>query len=219
MEVRLKYLIGGPAHGEVAPGYWQDIGEWLRPGQQDRVFYHERCYAYGADRYTVWVHMPLPDDDAAGLVYWHHVVMQGSLLAAQKELLSQTNEHAKVYTGVIMAGGYAGLFTLIAQLKDQLTSATLFAAAGLLAISVMLFVGWEVAGMIVRGLISFGTAKAVSDPAGFAQSIEDHRERTAALMRKMQIPWYIVSGTAIAAATACFIILISAMIDGFLSSA
>lgn len=211
----LSVLIGGPAHTQVVPESWEDIGEWIRPDLNERVFYQRREYLIGADRYFVWVHSLLTDAAVYELLTWFQVTYRRELVAAQKELLSASNEQAKSYTAAITAGGFAALFALLAQLKDQLTPATLYAAAGLLTVSVALFVGWEILGMFIRGKSGFAIARALNDPDKFQEAMDAHRARTSLSMGRYQTAWYVISGSSVLAGTACFLILISAMVHGF----
>ena len=214
-DFHISVLIGGPAHTQLAPGFWEGIGEWIRPDLEDRVFYQRREYQIGTDRYFVWVHSLLTDAAVFELLSWFQVTYRRELVAAQKELLSAANEQAKNYTAAITAGGFAALFALLAQLKDQLTPATLYAAAGLLTVSVALFVGWEILGMFIRGKSGFAIARAVNDPERFQEAMDAHRAKTSLSMGRYQTAWYVVSGSSVVAGTACFVILISAMVHGF----
>lgn len=218
-EFHIGVMIGGPGHTQQAPGFWVDFGEWRRPDLQERVFYQRREYQVGTDRYFVWVHTPLTDEAVFELLAWFQATYRRELVTAQKDLLSASNEQAKSYTAAITAGGFAALFALLAQLKEQLTPSTLYAAAGLLTVSVALFVGWEILGMFIRGQSGFSIARALKDPDSFHEKIAAHRERTSMSMGRYQIAWYVVSGSSVLAGTACFIILISAMVHGFLLSA
>jgi hypothetical protein len=215
-DIHIGVLIGGPGHTQQAPGSWVDTGEWIRPDINHKVFYQRREYLVGADRYFVWAYSPLTDEAVFELLAWFQVTYRRELVTAQKELLSASNEQAKSYTAAVTAGGFAALFALLAQLKEQLTPATLYAAAGLLTVSVALFVGWEILGMFIRGQSGFSIARALNDPDSFHEKIAAHRERTSLSMGRYQIAWYVVSGSSVLAGTACFIILISAMVHGFL---
>jgi hypothetical protein len=217
-DFRIDVLIGGPAHTQQAPSYWRDIGEWTRPGLPERVFYQQREYVVGADRYFVWVHSSLNDAAVSELLAWYQISFRRELWSAQKELLQSSNEQAKNYAAAVTAVGFAALFALIAQLKDQLTPATLYASVGLLTLSVALFVGWEILGMVIRGRSGFSIAKALADGEAFHQKIAEHRERTSISMGRYEIAWYCVSGTSVFAGAACFIVLMSAMVHGFLLS-
>lgn len=214
----ISVLIGGPGHTQQAPEFWGDIGEWVRPGLEKRAFYQQREYVIGSDRYFVWVHSELHDGAVSELLTWFQVVYRRELVAAQKDLLTSSNEHAKSYTAAITAGGFAGLFALIAQLKDQLTPATLYASAGLLTTSIALFVGWEIVGMVIRGRSGFSIAKALNDPEQFHERIAAHKERTSLSMGRYEVAWYIVSGLSVLTGAACFVVLISAMVHGFILS-
>lgn len=215
-DYHLGELLGGPGHTQQAPYFWEDIGEWTRPDLSERVFYQRREYLVGADRYYVWVHAPLKEPLAYDIISWFQAVYRREQIAAQKELLASTNDFSKSYTAAIMAGGFAALFALLTQLKDQLTPATLFAAAGLLALSVALFVGWEIFGMFVRGYTGFAIARAVKDPAEFERKMAAHRSHIVAWAEKSQVAWYVISGSSALAGVLSFSILISAMFHGFI---
>lgn len=57
-------------------------------------------------------------------------------------------EKSTAYTNIILLGGYAGAFTLIQATKEFIPDRALIFSALLLAFSVVVFCGWEVAKMI-----------------------------------------------------------------------
>jgi hypothetical protein len=96
----------------------------------------------------------------------------------------------------------------------QLTRLTSFAAALSLSISVLAFVGWEIAGMIIRSKVNIALARAVNSPTEFEWRVREHREKMASLMRYFQPTWAVVISVAAGGALIAFGIMVSALLHG-----
>jgi hypothetical protein len=218
MDYTLSKLMGGIANGMDVPGDWEFISEWEEPGTGRKSIYEKRHFYYGGDRFDVWVAVEVPEPDFQAIMQWHREMYRGDLVAAQKDVLHESMAAATNYTNVIMVAGYAALFTLWVQMSGdgpgKFTRLTSFAAALSLSISVLAFVGWEIAGMVIRSKVNIALARAVNNPAEFESRVREHREKMSALMRHFQPIWAVVISVAAGGALIAFGIMLSALLHG-----
>lgn len=93
------------------------------------------------------------------------------LLEAQKELLSSSYSKAGAYTNMVLGLGYAGFFGLWALTKEYLTNIQVLWSALLMAISLLIFILFEVYKNFHISQSLLGLESAVSDPQNFRQKI------------------------------------------------
>ena len=218
MDYTLSKLLGGVANGKDVPGDWALISEWIVPGTDIKSIYDKRHFYHGDDRFDVWVATDVPEPDFIAIMQWHREMYRGDLVAAQKSLLHESISAAANYSNVIMVVGYAGLFTLWAQMTGhgvgKFTPLTSFIVALCLALSVIAFLGWELFGMVLRTRTNIKIAQAVNDPSQFERHIKSYREEMETLTRKLLPAWKYVFAIAVVFALAAFGIILSALVNG-----
>lgn len=214
MDYTLKKLLGGIANGKDVPGDWELISEWVEPGTGISSIYGKRDFILGDDRFTVWVESTVPEPVFQAIMQWHREMYRGDLVEAQKDLLKESITAAISYTTIIMVVGYAALFAFWSFGEDRFTPATLFWSGILLAISVFVFVGFELAGMIIRARINLAIAEAVRNPAEFEMKMRTWREAQGSFVIRFQRVWIWTVGAAAGAAVLAFGVMLSAMVHG-----
>ena len=218
MEYTLSKLMGGVANGKDVPSDWDGISEWVEPGTGAKSIYEKRHFYYGGDRFDVWVAADVPEPDFLAIMWWHREMYRGDLVAAQKSLLHESISAATNYSNVILVVGYAGLFALLAQFSGtgsgKFTPATSFFAAIFLALSAMLFVGWEIFGMTLRSYANIKIAQSLNQPSQFEARIKAYRERMETFARRFVPYWVAVLAGAVIFAVISFGIMLSAMLHG-----
>lgn len=212
-ELWLKKILGGPANGQDVPSDWETIATWQRTGTPSYV-YEERSYRVGENLYHVWVPFSVADSEIQTVVNWHVETFRLNSLGDQKELLQKMMESAAQYTQVVMVVAYAALIAFLTTFRNEFTAGTAFAAAIALAVSLMAFIGWEVFGMILRGISSIRIAQAVENPWRHVEMMDRYRADMARFMVKFRLTWIAVMGLAVFAAIASFVIMGSAMLHG-----
>lgn len=213
-EFYVTKLLGGVANGEDAPGDWDEISEWTKPGTTEKSMYEQRSYFSGEHRYVVWVDIATSDETFLATMKWHKEMYRGDLVAAQKDLLRESMVAARSFTNAVMVAGYAALFVFWSTSREVLTPLTLFCAAIALAISVLFFIGWEMFGMILRSRLNVGIARAVNEPQRYEHLMRSVAEDRAGFMRKFYPTWLVVISVAAGCALLAFGILLSAFIHG-----
>lgn len=215
-ELRLLKLLDGVGNGLDVPKHWQggQSYEYRLPDSDEVTKYHERQYFHGLDTYYVWVREEVPQKAFFAIMWWHFEMQRGSQVAAQKELLHSSMTTSMQYTNVVMAVGFAAMFTLWAQTKGVLTPATTLWAGILLALSVLLFVVWEISQMVIRSMLNIRIARAVGDIDLFAERMRAVGELQQAVTRRYYLPWVATLAITIAMALAAFVIMLSGMLHG-----
>ena len=92
---------------------------------------------------------------------------------------------ARDYTNIIIVAGYVAFFTLWAGIADDLDVLVRCLTAGLLGLSLVVFVGWEIAGMVIRVIAErpFGEL----DPTDhYPGDFEERWDRAMAVSIRMQ---------------------------------
>lgn len=79
------------------------------------------------------------------------------------EISTKTFDKAQSYTNIVIIGGYAGTFTVWANVKTSLSQQANVWVAAMLLFSLTVFVAWEVASMIVRATM-FSNMQALARP-------------------------------------------------------
>lgn len=87
------------------------------------------------------------------------------------ELVAKTTEKAQAFNSVMIAVGYATFFALWANVKGCATPASHMVAGGLLLVSVLLFAGWHVVGMVMLN-VSVMSLISLVDPTPGRRPIE-----------------------------------------------
>ena len=218
MDYTLTKLMGGVANGKDVPGDWELISEWVVPGTDEKSIYEKRSFYQGADRFIVWVEVTVPEHAFLAIMQWHREMYRGDLVAAQKDMLQESTAAAVNYNNVIMLVGYAALFTIWSQMTGnavgKFTPATTFWAAIFLCVSVLVFVSWEIFGMIFRGTMNVGIAKDVNDPVTFEAKMMARRENLAAFGRRFMGVWLTTVTVAVVSAAVAFTIMLFALLHG-----
>lgn len=212
-ELWLKKILGGPANGQDVPSDWETIATWERAGTQSYV-YEERSYRVGKNLYHVWVPFNVADSEIQAVIDWHAETFRQNSLADQKELLQKMMESAAQYTQVVMVVAYAALIAFLTTFRQEFTAATAFAAAVTLSVSLLAFIGWEVFGMVMRGISAIRIAQAVENPWQHAEKMDRYRADMARFAVKFRAAWILAMGLAVAAALTSFAIMGSAMLHG-----
>ena len=97
----------------------------------------------------------------------------------QKLLIEKTYSQAQAYTNLIMLAGYASIFVLWTNSKGSVSPLIYFSSGILFAVSLAVFVGWELYGMHVRAKGLFAIARSVDDPERFVSGILDYQREEA----------------------------------------
>ncbi|MBV6786114.1 hypothetical protein ABFU65_11030 [Xanthomonas campestris pv. raphani] len=213
-EIKTGKLFGGLGNGNDLPDHWIGQGVWKVPGSELFSIYAPRSFFHGVDRIVVWTDVEMPQDLFEGMQSWHREMYRGDLVEAQRTLVRESMAAAASYTNVIMVAGYAALFAFWSQGKDWLTKPTLLAAGISIAVSVALFVAWELFGMITRSALNLALANAVNRPNEFASRIAAHRDNVGALTERFRYVWFGVVGCAMGSAVLGFGILLSGFVHG-----
>lgn len=209
-------MLGGRGNGDHVPKDWEPGAEYEYGGSDDEPpsRYSQRKFYRGDVVYYVWANVEIHDQAVWNVMHWHSELLLGNQVDAQKELLQVSMTSAAAYTNIVLAVGYAALFTMWTQTKGGLTPATTLWAGIFLALSVLLFVGWEISQMIYRSLVNFQIARAVGDINLFAERMRAVQELTQAGTRRMFVPWLAVLGTTALLAVIGFVIMLSGMMHG-----
>lgn len=212
MDYTLIKLLGGVANGKDVPGDWESISVWAEPGTERRSLYDKRHFFHGNDRYTVWVDTEVPEPAFLDVMFWHREMYRGDIVAIQKDVLRESISTATNYTNIIMVVGYAALAGLLTNGKDVFTPLTFFLATIFLALSVLIFVAWEIYGMTVRSRSGIAMAQAVNDAATFEERIRAHQEAMAKTMRNLLPLWATNIALAAGFGLASFLTMLSAYV-------
>ncbi|QDS15163.1 hypothetical protein [Xanthomonas arboricola] len=213
-EYTAKKLLGGIANGHDLPVEWQGREIWKSPGHDIFSTYEPRSFWHGTDKITVWVEVNLPQAAFNDILWWHREMYRGDLLDSQRSLLRESMAAAASYTNIIMVVGYAALIAFWTQGKDWFTKPTLLASGIAIALSIFLFVVWEVFSMLYRSLINYSIAQAVNSPGLFEERIAKHRERVEKFVDGSRNGWFIVAGLALLSAFSGFSIIFSGFVHG-----
>lgn len=214
MEYTLTKLLGGIANGKDVPGDWELISEWPEPGTERKSIYDKRSFHQGADRFTVWVAVEVPEADFQAIMHWHREMYRGDIVAVQKEMLKESISAATNYTNLIMVVGYAALAALLTNGKGMFTPLTFLLATVFLALSACAFVAWEIYGMTVRSKSGIYLARAVNDSMTFEARLKSHQDAMATAMRRLYPLWVTNIAIAGGCGLASFLIMLSAYIHG-----
>jgi hypothetical protein len=215
-ELRMLKLVGGLGNGLAVPAHWEggQEYEYQHPGTDEVSTYSQRQYFHDLDTYYVWVRKELDHPTFLGMMFWHFEMQRGNQVAAQKDLLHTSMTTAMQYTNVVMAVGFAAMFTLWAQTKGTLTPASTLWAGILLALSVLLFIVWEISQMVVRSMLNIRIARAVGDIDRFYEHMRSVGDLQQAITRRYYVPWVAVLAVTIALALGAFVIMLSGMVHG-----
>ena len=212
MDIRVPKLLGGVANGQDVPLDWQMISEWLVPGTDFKSYYEERAYFHGNDRFLVWTDVELPNDLFQAII-WHRETHRSELISSQKQFLHENNEAGKRYAEIITTIGFAGLFALWAQMKNEFNPTVSFISILLISISLILFVGWELFGMVFRSRINLATAKALHAPeAEVINLLSQNKEKMQLFVVRYSHAWGFVVAAAIFTGASSGIIMLAAIV-------
>jgi hypothetical protein len=215
-EIVYLKLMGGIGHTHDVPKTWESGNEYdySLPGDPAYSTYTRRRFYRGDDVYYVWVNYDLEHEAFVAMMHWHTEMMLGGQIEAQKQILDTAMKAASNYTNVIMVVGYAAIFTLWSQSKDELTAATSFWVAIFLCLSVMAFIAWEVLGMVMRSMSLIKIARAVSDVNLYAERMRESTALQQEFTRRMFKPWVVVVTVAAGCGLLAFVIMLLAMMHG-----
>lgn len=215
-EISYLKLMGGVGHAMDVPQSWQSGNEYeySLPGDTSVTTYTRRKFYKGDDVYYVWVNYDIDHEIFVSMMHWHTEVLLGGLVDAQKELLDVSMRAASNYTNVIMVVGYAAIFTLWTQTKEQLTVGTSFWVAIFLCASVLAFIAWEVFGMVMRSVVNIRMARVVADVSEYTQRLREAVAKQQEFGRKMYKPWVVTVSVAAGCGLAAFLIMLVAMMHG-----
>lgn len=215
-EYRMLKLLGGVGNGLDVPPHWEtgQRRKFTVPGTENSSDYESRQYFRHDDVYYTWVAVDITPEQFWGVVFWHFEMERGALVDAQKDLLHTAMTSATHYTNVIMVVGYAALFTLWTQSTENFTVATTLWSGIFLAVSVLFFVGWEVAQMVMRSLFNIRIGRAVSDIDLFRERMRAVNQWQQSFVRRFYPAWTAVIAVAVTMALAAFVMMLSALIHG-----
>ncbi|NJC50287.1 UNVERIFIED_ORG: hypothetical protein GGR78_003593 [Xanthomonas campestris] len=213
-EIFSKKLFGGLGNGHDVPSDWEGRETWRPPGESFFTVYEQRAFWHGGDRIVVWTDIDMPEPMFKMAQWWHREMYRGDLVEAQRTLLRESMAAAASYTNVIMVAGYAALFAFWSQGKEWLTKATLLSSGVAIALSVFMFVGWEVFGMVIRSVANLSIAEAIRNPAEFERRMGVHRDKVGGFTERFRYVWVGVMLITVLSAAAGFLILLSGFVHG-----
>lgn len=102
-------------------------------------------------------------------------------------------ERGQAYSTAIMVAGYAGVFGLLAYSKDQLSHKAVDVISLSLAFSILLYIGWEIFGMLLRSCAANRFQKLISEsPNRFFELLPQYDEVSRRVAGKVTVAWHIV---------------------------
>jgi hypothetical protein len=104
----------------------------------------------------------------------------------------QVFERAQAYSNAMILAGYAGIFGIWSLTKDTLTKNTINVVAILIGISLILYVSWEIYGMILRANSSLRFQKLIGkQPAEFFKLASDYEADQRSIGARAAVHWRI----------------------------
>lgn len=94
-----------------------------------------------------------------------------------KEITAHSFSQAKAYTNVVLAAGYAGLFALWSTFAKEFSDSVKLISGLLIAFSLVLFLAWELFGMIARHRMLVGMTRVLSGAENFEGLLENQQAR------------------------------------------
>ncbi|MEZ8053084.1 hypothetical protein [Vibrio atlanticus] len=136
-------------------------------------------------------------------------------VAVIKEVVSHTYGKANSYSNIIIAAGYVGFFSLWSSIKQDLPEWAVFSSGGLILLSLMIFIGFELYKMISGAVHLRKVTSKIQSPTINTLSEIQHIEQQANL-RNARIWVFTVVPTVISGFAAGLILLAGFLIE-FLS--
>ena len=102
-------------------------------------------------------------------------------------------ERGQAYSTAIMVAGYAGVFGLLTYSKDQLSHRAVDVISLSLAFSILLYIGWEIFGMLIRSFAANRFQKLISkSPNRFFELLPQYDDVSRRVTRRVIVAWHIV---------------------------
>jgi len=137
-------------------------------------------------------------------------------IANQKEIIVSSYEQAKSYSNIIMFGGYAGLFAIWSFTKDDLEKWQSLTVGLLTAISILIFVLFELISTWLRGKQANSLMVQLKEAEELHKFPEEYGKSEQAMAAKHMKIWpYFFFGSVITGVGAA-VILVYSFISGLL---